>query len=225
LRILPLELRLPMNRFGLLLTITEPPPQHEAEFNAWYDTEHIVERVSIPGFLSARRWVADVKPGEGKYLATYELVSPDVLESAVYRLRLAMPTAWTQRSLGSTVVFRRWACEQINPGEALPSMMAHAQFVAIGDAPPEYEDEFNRWYDDEHLPLLSQVPGVLRARRFFDPNGKPRYVALYDLADENVPQHPDWQAALRTDWSRKIGKLTRNCEWILRLYRSYTPAA
>ena len=70
-----------MSNFGLLLTITEPRPELETEFNAWYDTEHIVERVSIPGFLSARRWVADVKPGEGKYLATYELVSPGVLES------------------------------------------------------------------------------------------------------------------------------------------------
>ena len=83
---------------------------------------------------------------------------------------------------------------------------------------------YESWYDDEHLPLLSQVPGVLRARRFFDPNGKPRYVALYDLADENVPQHPDWQAALRTDWSRKIGKLTRNCEWILRRYAAALPS-
>ena len=213
-----------MSHFGLLLTLTEPRPEQEAEFNAWYDTEHIVERLSIPGFLSARRWVADVQPGEGKYLATYELVSPDVLLSDAYRERFSNPTAWTQRSLGGTVVFRRWACEQIQPGEALPSMLSHALFVAIGDAPLEHEAEFNRWYDEEHLPLLAQVPGVLRARRFFDPSGKPRYVALYDLADESVPQHPQWQAALQTDWARKIGKLTRHGKWLLRLYRSYAPA-
>ncbi len=213
-----------MSNFGLLLTLTEPSLELETEFNAWYDTEHIFERLSIPGFLSARRWVADVKPGEGKYLATYELVSPDVLYSEAYRERYANPTPWSERSLGSTVVFRRWGCEQINPGEALPSMLAHAQFVAIGDVPPEHEDEFNRWYDEEHLPLLSQVPGVMRARRFFDPNGKPRYVALYDLADERVPQHPAWQAALRTEWSKRIGDLTRDGEWLLRVYRSYTPA-
>jgi len=172
-----------MNGFGLLLTITEPPPAQEAEFNAWYDSEHIAARLSISGFLSARRWVADVKPGEGKYLATYD------------------------------------------PGDAPPHMMSYAQFVAIGDAPPEHEDEFNRWYDEEHIPLLSRVPGVLRARRFFDPNGKPRYVALYDLADAAVLQHPEWQAALRTEWARKIDKLTAGREWILRLYQSYTPAA
>ena len=66
---------------------------------------------------------------------------------------------------------------------------------------------------------------MLRARRFFDPNGKPRYVALYDLADESVVQHPDWRAALRTEWAQKIDKLTAGREWFLRLYRSYTPGA
>ena len=213
-----------MSNFGLLLTITEPKPELEKEFNAWYDTEHIAERVSISGFLSARRWVADVKPGEGKYLTTYELVTPGVLQTTEYLERLQNPTAWSKRSLENTVAFRRWACEQINPGDAPPHMMAHAQFIAIGDAPPEDEEEFNRWYDEEHLLLLSQVPGVLRARRFFDPFGKPRYITLYDLADESVPEHPDWQAAVRTQWARKIGKLTSGGEWILRMYRSYTPA-
>ncbi len=214
-----------MSNFGLLLTITEPKPELEKEFNAWYDTEHIAERLSISGFLSARRWVADVQPGEGKYLATYELVTPGGLQTTEYLERLNNPTPWSKRSLGGTSAFRRWACEQINPGDASPHMMSHAQFIAIGDAPPEHEEEFNRWYDEEHLLLLSQVPGVLRARRFFDPNGKPRYAALYDLADESVPQHPDWQAAVRTQWVRKIGKLTSGCEWILRMYRSYVPGS
>jgi hypothetical protein len=62
---------------GLLLTMTEPPPAMEEEFNAWYDTEHLQERLAITGFRSARRWLADVA-GEGKYLATYELDSPQV---------------------------------------------------------------------------------------------------------------------------------------------------
>src|SRR5204862_501779 len=66
---------------GLLLTMTEPPAAMDEEFNAWYDAEHIPERLSIPGFRSARRWVADCKPGEGKYLATYELDAPGVLSS------------------------------------------------------------------------------------------------------------------------------------------------
>ncbi len=215
-----------MSPFGLLLTITEPKPELEQEFNAWYDTEHIPERVAVPGFLSARRWVADVRPGEGKYLATYELVSAGVLHTAEYLAHAGENfTPWSKRMLSQTVVFRRWACQQIVPGEAAPHMMAHAVFVAIGDSPPEHEAEFNRWYDEEHLPLLARVPGVLRARRFFAPKGTPRYLALYDLDDESVLQHPDWRAATQTEWATRVDRLTEGCEWILRLYRSYTPSS
>ena len=41
-----------MTSRGLLLTLTEPPPAMEEEFNAWYDTEHLPERLSIPGVQS-----------------------------------------------------------------------------------------------------------------------------------------------------------------------------
>lgn len=35
------------------------------------------------------------------------------------------------------------------------------------------EDEFNDWYDTEHVPRLAQVPGVLVARRFRASGGPP----------------------------------------------------
>ena len=207
---------------GLLLTITEPRAEDEAEFNAWYDSEHILERLSIPGFLSARRWQADARPGEGKYLATYELVSPYVLDSEEYKNHIGEnATPWTKRALGNCVVFRRWACEQILPGDALPPILSHALFFACGDVPPEHEAEFNAWYDDEHVPLLSQVPGVMRARRFKASSGAPRYLALYDLADDRVPEHPQWRAAIATEWSKRIDRYTAGREWILRCYRAY----
>src|SRR5919204_2050782 len=106
-----------MNR-GLLLTMTEPPQAMEEEFNAWYDNEHFPERLAIAGFRSAQRWVADVAPGHGKYLATYELDSAGVLFAPEYLARLNAPTRWTRRCLDNAVFFRRWACEQTYPGTA-----------------------------------------------------------------------------------------------------------
>lgn len=114
-----------MNR-GLLLTLTEPPPAMEEEFNAWYDQEHLAERLSIPGFRSALRWVADVPPGAGKYLATYELDSVAVLSTPEYLERFHNPTPWSQRCLGKAVVFKRWACEQVEPGAAEPHPQTQA---------------------------------------------------------------------------------------------------
>jgi len=112
-----------MNR-GLLLTLTEPPFGMEEEFNAWYDGEHLAERLAIPGFRSARRWCADVRRGAGKYLATYELDSLGVLSSPAYLQRFESPTPWTRRCLGKAVVFKRWACEQVEALRSKPSFRA-----------------------------------------------------------------------------------------------------
>jgi hypothetical protein len=210
------------SNMGLLLTLTEPPAGMEEEFNAWYDTEHMGERLSIPGFISARRWERDCQPGEGRYLATYELTSPGVLESPDYLAHVGdNQTPWSKRCLGRSTVFRRWACEQIVPGNRSPDEKAKALFLACGDVPAAHEEEFNRWYDIEHLPLLLQVPGVLAARRFRASTGSPRYIALYDLADEGVPEHTAWQSAVRTEWTQRIDALTADCEWILAVWREY----
>jgi len=151
-----------MNRRGLLLTMTEPPPAMEEEFNAWYDDEHMAERLAIPGFRSARRWVADVAPGEGKYLATYELDSLAVLTSAPYLARFRNQTPWSRRCLGKAVVFKRWACEQVTPGTADPHPGALAIF--IGQVRGALQVRRFRAENDEIIlsELAAPVPGAYR---------------------------------------------------------------
>jgi hypothetical protein len=212
---------------GLLLTMTEPPPEMEEEFNAWYDTEHIPERNSITGFISSRRWTfADAKPGDGKYLATYELESPAALTTPEYMAHVGDNfTPWSKRCLGRATLFRRWALTETGRAhDSVPAPSkdaARALFISLGEIPVEHEEEFNRWYNEEHVPLISKVPGVLRARRFFDPAGKPRYVALYDLAGPEVRNHPDWQVAVTTPWTKRIRELQGAAPRLVRTYLSY----
>lgn len=214
-----------MAKLGLLVVLTEPPPEREAEFNAWYDTEHIPERLALPGFLSARRWVADAPPGSGKYLATYELLSRDVLSSPEYLDRYANPTPWTRRCLGSARVFRRWACEQTTPGDALPHGMGHALYFDAMDVAPADEARLHALWDDALLPRLACVPGVLRVRRYTDPEAHPRFLVLCELADASVCAHPDWRQALGSPAARQLGALGRDFERIERLFHAYQPEA
>ena len=161
-----------MNR-GLLLTMTEPPPYMEEEFNAWYDTEHLAERLAITGFRSARRWVADAAPGEGKFVATYELDGPAVLQSPEYLARFEGATPWTRRCLEKCVVFKRWACEQTDPGAAEPHPLAKALLIVAADSP---------------VPL--KLPAALQVRRFVASAGNPRHIALAELAWEGTRSLP-----------------------------------
>jgi hypothetical protein len=57
------------------------------------------------------------------------------------------------------------------------------------------EEEFNAWYDTEHVPALARVPGVLCARRFRTSGGSPKYVALYHLASPAVVDGAEWKQA------------------------------
>jgi hypothetical protein len=54
------------------------------------------------------------------------------------------------------------------------------------DIDPEFESDFNRWYDEEHIARMLQIPGVLSAGRYRALRGGPRYLAIYELEDHNV---------------------------------------
>jgi hypothetical protein len=88
---------MPLAGKGMLLTSMNIDPAHEAEFNRWYDREHLVERVAIEGFLEARRYVAH--SGDPKYLCLYSTKTFDVLDSPAYRKALTNPTEWSKTTL------------------------------------------------------------------------------------------------------------------------------
>jgi hypothetical protein len=81
----------------MLLTSMDIDPADEAEFNRWYDREHLEERVAIDGFLEARRYVAHAaKP---KYLSLYSTKTFEVLDSPAYRKALANQTEWSRTNI------------------------------------------------------------------------------------------------------------------------------
>ena len=88
---------MPLAGKGMLLTSMNVDANDEAEFNRWYDREHLEERVAIPGFLEARRYVAH--QGNPKYLSLYSTETFEVLDSPAYRIALANQTAWSKANI------------------------------------------------------------------------------------------------------------------------------
>ena len=77
---------------AVMLVFMEPAAGTEKEFNEWYNQNHVPERVSVPGILSARRY--ELCDGEGalKYLAVYELENAEVLQGEAYLKNAAEST-------------------------------------------------------------------------------------------------------------------------------------
>ena len=102
---------------GFLLVLMQPPPALEDEFNAWYDTEHVAERLAVPGFETGFRYVCI--SGAPRYLAMYDLRSPAVLESPEYlSVSFDKASPWTKRVTSRVRIYRSGG-RQVYPGNAL----------------------------------------------------------------------------------------------------------
>lgn len=88
---------MPLAGRGMLMTSMDVAPEHDAELNRWYDREHLAERVAIPGFLEARRYVAaEASP---RYLCLYSTATFEALDSPEYRTVLASQTDWSRLNI------------------------------------------------------------------------------------------------------------------------------
>lgn len=85
------------NANGLLFVASDVEPADEADFNRWYDREHVEERVRIPGFLSGARYFS--LEGGRKYLGLYRTESLAVFGSAGYRAAFEKQTPWSVANL------------------------------------------------------------------------------------------------------------------------------
>ena len=87
---------------GILAIFNDVAPGRETEFDAWFQGEHLIERLSVPGFLFGRRHQAI--SGSAGYFNFYLVESPGVLTSKPYLERLDNPTPMTKRIMSE--VFR-----------------------------------------------------------------------------------------------------------------------
>ena len=110
-------------------------------------------------------------------------------------------------------------------------MQAKYLFMASMDVEPGSEEIFNEVYDTEHVPYLSQVPGVLSIARFqtdelrlaiggevktVKVEGQPRHTAIYELAGPEVLVSSEWAEAVETGrWPDKVRPHTTNRRHVL----------
>ena len=92
-QILPGDARRRRERRRVLLIAMNVEPAAEAEFNEWYDTEHIPALAAVPGVLSARRYRGT--GAKQRYVALYHLTTPEIVHSSEWRA--AANTPWTER--------------------------------------------------------------------------------------------------------------------------------
>ncbi|WP_418130924.1 hypothetical protein ABL849_07745 [Variovorax sp. 375MFSha3.1] len=118
---------------GLLFVASDVDPADEADFNRWYDREHVEERVRIPGFLSGARYFS--LEGGRKYLGLYRTESLAVFGSPGYRAAFEKQTPWSVANLDRMrQPMRRVCAVRAVTGFGSGSHVAVLPLVAAADA-------------------------------------------------------------------------------------------
>lgn len=191
---------------GLLLAAFDFAGAHEDEFHDWYDQEHLPEREAVPGFGTCERWIGDADPTFS--VATYDLDTVDVLRSDAYKaIAYDNLSVWSKRVTGMCKRLLRFEGIQVTPGDAAAPEGAGGLLLNAMNVAPEADADFNAWYEDEHLPALTEVPGTISARRYLSDvsgEGVRRYVATYHLKSPDVTRSDAWKTAIDTPWSGRV---------------------
>jgi hypothetical protein len=190
---------------GLLFASFDFSTAHADEFHDWYDLEHVPERLRVPGFINAERWISDESPSVA--VATYDLETVGVLHSPPYEaIGYDNASVWTKRVTAMAKRILRFTGTQVRPGDLTAPAGANAVLVVSMNVDPAAEPEFNEWYNAEHLPQLGAVPGVLAARRFSAEEDQPerKYLAMYHLTGPDVTRGDAWKKAANTPWTERM---------------------
>lgn len=159
---------------GILISSMQVLPEEDADFNEWFDKEHLPERVAIPGFLDARRYEA--VNASARYLQIYNTVNFEVLDSAPYREVLANQTDWSKhhiprfirptRVVGQLVEsqgFARGAAVtliRLRPQKDARMMPGLRNFLTLLEKPGVTSIHFVEGNADLSKPLMTDAPYV-----------------------------------------------------------------
>ena len=229
---------------GLLFVYSEPGSAVPLdEFNDWYDNEHVPLYRAIPSFHSWSRWVAaDEK--QPSYLALYDLSSPESAKDAPHASLSDRAKDLLARI--ALVDLRTYALhEPVHPPAAGAAYSASAPGPFISsvamDIPAEHVADFDRWYDEEHIPLMAKTPGWVRTRRFVfadgralgtdeslkpgpaaDGRGPHRFLTLHEWESPAALETEEYKAAISTPWTLKFkGVATRFEPRLFKLHKAW----
>ncbi|GAW15144.1 hypothetical protein ANO14919_045530 [Xylariales sp. No.14919] len=207
------------NPGSLYVTMQPQPGLSLQQFHEWYNNEHGPTRLKLPQiFTNGLRYRA-ADNQEPEFLAAYDVTSMSHLETEAYLGLRANRSPREAETIGQVEVKRYFWDLALSkqsplfiPIEQLADEEAEGlTLVAVQLTPKEAEhsvEKIQAWYGEEHMDMLSKVPGWLRSRLFKTSSlekGEPtRFIALHDYAKTNGLGGAEYQAAISTPRTKEL---------------------
>lgn len=225
--------RMPERFYLALSNCTDP--DRESAFNPWYDETLIPTILAVPGIRGAWRYVSThQRAGEAKYVALYDIdedIRQVMRDLRANREQVGQEGKWIDCIDIPFVSTFRCTHTTVASGQQAPSPSARVDmprailFVLSRCTDSAREAEFNRWYNDVHIPDIFESPGILSCFRYENTHrkeGEPHYLALYELASNDTKAIMDGLNAVMTA-KRRQGRIVDTYQrWLnntfIRLY-------
>ncbi|KIW04517.1 uncharacterized protein PV09_04272 [Verruconis gallopava] len=229
----------------LYVTMAPQPSLSPAQFHDWYQNEHGPGRLRLPQiFTNGFRYQAidGTDPG---WMAIYDVTDMAWLTKEVYtslrqepkqtqRERDTMKQIKVNRKFYDLVSERRSErfveLEKVEC-EGKATCVFVAALVKLHDQ--SKRPDFDKWMEEEHIPLLSKVPGFRRARRFVSSHVEPpadpneiEHLALYEYDKEVDFTCKEFTHATSTPWRAQIfdSVVKEKARKVFKLYYTFGPA-
>jgi hypothetical protein len=203
-----------MSAHGLFLVRMDVAHDHEARFNEVYDKEHVPALQAVPGVGRGTRY-RQPSPTDPRYIATYELESPAVLQSPEWKAA-AESGRWPKDVRPHTMNRHIATYEWVGCSPALTHKTPYLFWVMM-DVEPHRETLFNELYDNEHVPALLKLPGSVNVVRYRTAAaGQPRYLAAYEVERTDLPMSRLWNETSDIGrWKPEVRPYTFNKRYIV----------
>lgn len=192
---------------ALLYILVSPGSRAGEDVSTWLNSPSMH---NIPGIKSATEYGA-IDSQKPELLAVYELSNPTAIQLS--SLETTVTASGFEVELRLYNIFS--AKTSPNYANAPPNRIFRT--LGLQPGPTLSEDAYNVWYEQEHVPLLSAVPGWLKSTRWtlkegmrFEAGGtrsdKPtsRYLAIHEYESMESFSKPEFKTATRTPWRAKI---------------------
>ena len=95
------------------------------------------------------------------------------------------------------------------------------------DVPEKDEDEFNHWYNEEHIAERLAIPGFLNAARYEATSSGPKHLACYEVESSEVLQSPEYLRVreLASEWTKRMQPVMTGDVYIRNVYEMIHPKA
>ncbi|TGO15592.1 hypothetical protein BTUL_0038g00210 [Botrytis tulipae] len=216
-----------------ILYVTMQPQESlpDSQWHDWYNNEHGPLRLRLPFITNGFRYRASdlsaAKPASTshpEWMAIYDVTDMAAMNTDTY-LRLRGPEVKTDRekeTMAQIKVDRKLydyiSGKEIDGYKKVEEVgydEGNYVVTSTAEVKEEFDEEFNKWMEEEHLSMIAKIPGWRRTRRFVTSSilggkeGK-EYLNVTEFAPRNDAFGEAFKAVGSTEWAKKLTSTALN---------------